>query len=93
MKEKLKDIYIALLIILVVLLPVIHLNLFIQVAKEQGEVRKLKKIVNESEELYQSKKMELENKVDLEKIEREARVQFGMEISNEIEYFKLKYPL
>lgn len=90
MKEKLKKVYISLVILLIVSLPIVHLNYVIQLAKEQGEVGKVKKIVNESEELYQNRKIALENKVDLEKIEEEARTKLDMEVSNEIEYFKLK---
>ncbi|WP_320046782.1 hypothetical protein [uncultured Ilyobacter sp.] len=90
MKKKLKEVYTLLIIFLIIGLPIVHLSYVIKLAKEQGEVRKIKKIVSESEELYQSKKIELENKVDLEKIEKEAKVKLGMEVSNEIEYFKLK---
>lgn len=90
MKKKLKEVYTVLIVFLIIALPIVHLNYVIKLAKEQGEVRKVKKIVSESEELYQSKKIELENKVDLEKIEKEAKTKLGMEVSNEIEYFKLK---
>ncbi|WP_319370361.1 hypothetical protein [uncultured Ilyobacter sp.] len=90
MKKKLKEAYTLLILVLIISLPIIHLSYVIQLAKEQGEIRKLKKIVNESEELYQNRKIELENKVDLEKIEKEARIKLDMEVSNEIEYFKLK---
>jgi len=90
MKKKLKELYTLLIILLIIGLPIVHLSYFIRLAKEQGELRKVKKIVSESEELYQSKKIELENKVDLEKIEKEAKSKLGMEVSNEIEYFKLK---
>lgn len=90
MKKKLKDAYISFIILLIILLPIVHLNYVIQLAKEQGEVRKLRKNVNEYKELYQSKKISFENKVDLERIEKEARTRLKMEVSNEIEYFKLK---
>lgn len=90
MKEKLKNAYVSCLILFIFLLPIVHLNYVIKLAKEQGELRKLKKSVNEYEELYQSKKISYENKVDLKRIEKEARTKLKMEVSNEIEYFKLK---
>jgi Tfp pilus assembly protein PilO len=90
MKKKFKDAYITIVILLIILLPIVHINYVIHLAKEQGEVRKLKKSVNEYEELYQSKKISFENKVDLERIEKEAKTKLKMEVSNEIEYFKLK---
>lgn len=90
MKERIKDVYVTLLIAVMVLLPVVHLSFVIKVAKEQGEVRKLKRSLKEYEDQYQTKKIAFENKVDLQKIEKEARTKLGMDISNEIEYFKLK---
>jgi C4-dicarboxylate-specific signal transduction histidine kinase len=68
----------------------LHLVFITRITSLLKDIRKEELANKELEKKLISRKMELESKIDLSKIERRARNELRMEITQDIEYIKLK---
>lgn len=87
-----KDNFFKVFIVVAVVLTVsfLHLVLITKITELLKDIKKEEVVNKELEKKLISRKMELESKIDLSKIERRARNELHMEITQDIEYIKLK---
>lgn len=66
-----------------------HLAMLVKVSKMQLEIKNLEKQLEESKKELQIRTSEFEEKLDFVRIRRIAEEEFGMEISDQIEYIRV----
>ncbi|GLI55868.1 hypothetical protein PM10SUCC1_13820 [Propionigenium maris DSM 9537] len=81
--------FIAMSITLVVAMLGIHLSLLIKISKIQRDIKKIELRVVETKKELQAKNSEFEKRIDFKKIRKKAEDDFGMEISDHIEYLRV----
>jgi len=87
MNKKILFIVTSLLVIVVMLGW--HLSLLVKISKVQRDMRGTELRVSEAKKELQNKNAEFENKIDFKKIRKKAEDDFGMEISDHIEYLRV----
>jgi len=87
MNKKILFIVTSLLVIVVMLGW--HLSLLVKISKVQRDMRGTELRVSEAKKELQNKNAEFENKIDFKKIRNKAEDDFGMEISDHIEYLRV----
>lgn len=66
-----------------------HLSLLVKVSRMQLDIKNLENQLTESKKELQIKTSEFERKLDYAKIRKKAEEDFGMEISDQIEYIRV----
>lgn len=81
--------FIVMSITLVVAMLGIHLSLLVKISKIQRDIKRIDLRVVETKKELQYKNSEFEKKIDFKKIRKKAEDDFGMEISDHIEYLRV----
>lgn len=81
--------YFLLLLLFVVPVWIIHGQLIMKISKVEREISKEKVELRELEKVVNEKRFEYDQKIDLEKIEKDMRINHKMEISKDINFFKI----
>ncbi len=81
--------FIVMSITLVVAMLGIHLSLLVKISKIQRDIKRIDLVVVETKKELQYKNSEFEKKIDFKKIRKKAEDDFGMEISDHIEYLRV----
>lgn len=66
-----------------------HLSSLVKISKAQRDIRAIELRVSEAKKELQNKNTEFEKKIDFKKIRKKAEDDFGMEISDHIEYLRV----
>ena len=81
--------FIVMSITLVVAMLGIHLSLLVKISKIQRDIKSIELRVIETKKELQYKNSEFEKRIDFKKIRKKAEDDFGMEISDHIEYLRV----
>jgi|GEM_PF-2468998 len=81
--------FIIMSITLVVAMLGIHLSLLVKISKIQRDIKSIELRVIETKKELQYKNSEFEKRIDFKKIRKKAEDDFGMEISDHIEYLRV----
>lgn len=66
-----------------------HLSMLVKISKMQRDIRTSQQRVSEVRKELQQKSSEFEEQIDFKKIRKRAEDDFGMEISDSIEYLRV----
>jgi len=81
--------FIVMSITLVVAMLGIHLSLLVKISKIQRDIKSIELRVIDTKKELQNKNNEFEKEIDFKKIRKKAEDDFGMEISDHIEYLRV----
>lgn len=84
-----KKLFVFITVIAITSIMGYHLAMLVKVSKMQLEIKKLEAQLEESKKELQIRTSEFEEKLDFVRIRKIAEEEFGMEISDQIEYIRV----